>query len=244
VAYLRDDSYKLLDDRPALNARRDTPHVAAAYVGSSGWSYPEWRGRFYPADARPEEFLRLYGERLNALELNATFYRLPSEDQLRAWAEATPPGFRFAVKLSRAIAHDGRLDRIGTFVERVSALGEKLGPLLVELPEGRPRDDGFLALLLGSLPPELPVAFEAKDPSWAGADVPVRVNEREGDAPFRYLRLRDHPYDDAALDRLAAWIRAQPVEVWCFFNRGDAADHAPGGEPTAVTAERLSTLLR
>jgi uncharacterized protein YecE (DUF72 family) len=217
--------------------------VEGAHVGSSGWSYPEWRGSFYPADAQPPAFLAHYAQLLNAVELNATAYRLPSEAQLAAWAEATPPGFRFAVKLSRAIA-DGRLDRLGTFVERLEALGDRLGPLLVELPEGRPRDDGFLQLLLGSLPPELQVAFELKDASWAGADVPVRVNDLESDAPFRYLRLRDHPYSDERLRELANRIAAEPVPVYAFFNRGAAADHSPAGEPTAQTARRLSTLLR
>jgi uncharacterized protein YecE (DUF72 family) len=146
--------------------------------------------------------------------------------------------------VSRAITHDGRLDRVRTFVERISALGDRLGPLLVELPEGRPRDDGFLALLLGSLPDDAQVAFDLKDPSWASAEVPVLVNEREATAPFRYLRLRDHPYDDAALERLASWVRAQPCDVHCFFNRGDDDDHSPFGEPTAATAERLTRLLR
>jgi uncharacterized protein YecE (DUF72 family) len=218
------------------------PTVPGAYVGASGFSYPEWRGSFYPADARPEDFLRLYAERLNAVELNATFYRLPSEAQLAAWADATPPHFRFAVKLSRYVAA-GRIDGLGTFCERIRALGDRLGPVLVEVPEGRPRDDGFLQLLLGSLPDDIRVAFELKDPSWAGAEVPVRVNAWDDEAPLRYLRLRDHPYDDDALAALATRIRAEPAEVYCFFNRGAAEDHSPAGEPTAVSAERLTTLL-
>jgi uncharacterized protein YecE (DUF72 family) len=212
------------------------------HIGSSGFSYPEWRGSFDPADARPADFLRLYAERLNAVELNATFYRLPSEAQLEAWAAATPPGFRFAVKLSRFIAA-GRVDALGTFCERIGVLGERLGPVLVELPEGRPRDDGFVDLLLGSLPAEIDIAFEPKDPSWAGADLPVRVNDWESPAAFRYLRLRDHPYDDAALAALAARLRAEPGDVYCFVNRGGADDHSPGGEPTATTAERLASRL-
>jgi uncharacterized protein YecE (DUF72 family) len=212
------------------------------HIGSSGFSYPEWRGSFYPAEARPADFLRLYAERLNAVELNATFYRLPSEAQLQAWAGATPPGFRFAVKLSRFIAA-GRVDALGTFCERIRVLGERLGPVLVELPEGRSRDDGFVDLLLGSLPRDIDVAFEAKDPSWAEADLPVRVGDWESPAAFRYLRLRDHPYDDDALAALAARLRAEPGEVYCFFNRGSADDHSPGGEPTAATAERLTRLL-
>ena len=216
--------------------------MARIHVGASGFSYPEWRGSFYPQDARPPDFLRLYGERLAAVELNATFYRLPSEEQLQTWAEATPPHFRFAVKAGRAITH-GRLDVLATFCERVNVLGERLGPLLVELPEDRPRDEGFLRLLLDSLPPTLDAAFELRHPSWTGAEVPVRVNDLESEAPFRYLRLRDHPYDDDALDRLATRIELQDVPVYCFFNRGEATDHSPHGEPTAVTALRLDAAL-
>jgi uncharacterized protein YecE (DUF72 family) len=215
----------------------------AAYVGSSGWSYPEWRGSFYPDGAQPPDFLRLYAERLNAVELNATFYRLPSEAQLEAWAAQTPPGFRFAVKLSRHIAHGGRLDRLATFCERVRALGDRLGPVLVELPDDRPRDDGFLHLLLDSLPDGIDLAIEPKHPSWADADIPVRVGALDPDPPFAYLRLREHPYSDEDLAALAAGIAAQPRPVYCFFNRGAAADHSPVGEPTASTAERLSRLL-
>src|SRR5215218_2222365 len=177
-----------------VGSRRGFRHSrgVAAYVGSSGWSYPEWRGSFYPADAQPPDFLRLYAERLNAVELNATFYRLPSEAQLEAWAAQTPAGFRFAVKLSRHIAHGGRLDRLATFCERVRALGDRLGPVLVELPDDRPRDDGFLHLLLDSLPDGIDLAIEPKHPSWADAEIPVRVGALEADPPFAYLRLREH----------------------------------------------------
>jgi uncharacterized protein YecE (DUF72 family) len=208
------------------------------HVGSSGWSYPEWRGSFYPADAQPGDFLRLYAERLNAVELNATYYRLPSEAQFEAWAAQVPDGFRFAVKTSRPIV-DGRLDRIGTFAERVAVLGAKLGPVLVQIPEERPRDEGFLRLLLDSLPPELDVAVDFENDSWDGVEVPVRVNAWDAAQPFVYLRVT-HAGD---LDALAERLRAEPREVWCFLNRGDADDHSPGGEPTAALAARLSSLL-
>jgi hypothetical protein len=206
------------------------------HIGSSGWSYPEWRGGFYPADAQPGDFLRLYAERLNAVELNATFYRLPSEAQFESWAAQVPDGFQFAVKLSGAITGGGRLDRIATFCERVQVLGPKLGPVLVQTPEERPRDEGFLRLLLDSLPLDLKVAVEFKHPSWAGVAAPVLVNSWAPEQPFVYLRATD-------TEGLAERIRAEPREVYCFVNRGDAADHSPGGEPTAATAARLTTLL-
>ena len=220
--------------------------VTGAYVGASGFSYREWRGAFYPADARPADFLRLYAERLPAVELNATFYRLPSEAQLEAWSAATPPGFRFAVKLSRQIVQGGRVDLVPTFCERVRALGDRLGPILVQPDPDRPRDDGFLRLLLDSLPDGLDVAFDLRHPSWAGADVPLRVDAIDADASFCYLRLREPPYDDEALAREAGRIAPlleAGVRVHCFVNRGEAGDHSPAGEPTAVTAERLLRLL-
>jgi hypothetical protein len=210
--------------------------VEGAHVGSSGWSYPEWRGSFYPADAQPADFLRLYAERLNAVELNATFYRLPSEAQFESWAAQVHDGFQFAVKLSGAITGGGRVDRLGTFCERVQVLGPKLGPVLVQIPEERPRDEGFLRLLLDSLPPDMKVAVEFKHPSWAGVEVPVAVNSWAAAQPFVYLRATE-------TEGLAEQIRADPREVYCFVNRGEAADHSPGGEPTAAAAARLINLL-
>jgi uncharacterized protein YecE (DUF72 family) len=217
-----------------------TSSVAALYVGTSGFSYSSWKPEFYPADTKPRDFLHSYAERLPSVELNATFYRLPSEEQLAAWAGQTPDGFRFAVKMSRQITHFGRVDGIATFCERVRALGNRLGPILVQLPPTRPRDDGLLRLVLDSLDPGLRYAFEFRHPSWAGADLGPHalVGSLEGSAPFRYLRLRQPPYDEASL---AAWAaRITPVltagvDVYGFFKHED--------EPTAPAyAGRLREL--
>jgi uncharacterized protein YecE (DUF72 family) len=218
--------------------------VSALFVGTSGFGYPEWKPAFYPAGTKPEEFLHVYAERLPAVELNTTFRRLPSEEQLRTWAGLTPPEFRFAVKMG------GRLGSIGTFAERVRVLGDRLGPLLVQLKEDRPRDDGFLELVLGSLDRDLQVAFELRHDSWDDPEVDAmldgagaaRVGAFEGAARFRYLRLREPPYGDAELDALAAQLRPcleAGLTVYCFFNKGEHPDHAPGGEPTAATALRF-----
>jgi uncharacterized protein YecE (DUF72 family) len=222
--------------------------VTRAYVGASGFSYPEWRGTFYPADAKPPEFLGHYAERLSAVELNNTFYRLPAEEQFRRWAEATPEGFRFAVKAPRAISFFGRLDQLGTLVERLAVLGPRLGPLLVRAHDDRPRDDGFLQLLLESLDPSFFVALDLRHPSWDGVEAGLppnaaRVNQLDGEASFRYLRFTDHPYDDDELAHAAETVRALGVETYCLFARGTAEDHSPAGEPTAVTAERFARLL-
>ena len=222
--------------------------VTRAYVGASGFSYPEWRGSFYPADAKPPEFLEHYAGRLSAVELNNTFYRLPAEAQFQRWAEATPPGFRFSIKAPMSISFLGRLDQIDTLAERLAVLGPRLGPLLVRAHDQRPRDDGFLELLLDSLDPTFLVALDLRHASWEGVEATlppnaVRVNQLEGDARFRYLRFSEHPYDDDTLARAADTVKGLGAETYCLFSKGGSADHSPGGEPTAVTAERLAALL-
>jgi uncharacterized protein YecE (DUF72 family) len=221
------------------------PSVAGLYAGTSGFSFASWRGGFYPENAKPADFLRLYAARLPSVELNNTFYRLPSEEQFRRWADATPAGFRFAVKMTMSITHFGRLDELGTFCERVGALGERLGPVLVRPPDNRPRDDGWLKLVLGSVESSLRLAFDLRHPSWNGAEEvlidagAVRVNG-QADAQWRYLRLREPPYDEEALDALAARVRSsveRGADVYCYFKHED--------EPTAPRyAERLLELVR
>lgn len=209
--------------------------VTGAYVGASGFSYPSWRPGFYPAGARPDEFLRHYADRLPAVELNTTGYRLPSESAFRRWAELTPPTFRFAVKMQGF-----RLQQIGEFERRARMLGERLGVVRVTVAQAR--DEGWLALLLGSLDPELRVALDLRHESWRDADLgrAVAVEDWDADAPFRYLRFREPPYEDAQLEALAARIRPlldEGIDVYAFFRHED--------EPTAPAyAERLLGLLR
>ena len=211
--------------------------VPGAYVGSSGWSYPTWRGGFYPPEARPKDFLRAYSERLPSVELNTSAYQLPSEEHFSSWAAQVPTEFRFAVRMPRLITHGSRVGLVGTFCERLRLLDGKLGPVLVVLD--RPRDDGFLMLLRDSMDPGLEVAFDFRHESWDGVEVPVRVNSLEGEAPFRYLRLREPPYADAALVSWAERLRAlldERVRVYCYFKHED--------EPTAPAyALRLLELL-
>jgi uncharacterized protein YecE (DUF72 family) len=197
----------------------------AIKIGTSGWSYPSWRPGFYPADLQPAEFLRFYGERFDTVELNSTGYRLPSADQFRRWAEAVPDGFEFAVKFSLV-----RLDRVTTFLERVLALGDRLGPVRV-LYEG-PRDDGTLSFVQGSLPPDVRLAWDLRDESWSDVEGVLRVNDPAAE-PFRYLRLREPPYSEDDLQAISAGIRAP---AYVYVRHED--------EPTApATAERLRQLL-
>jgi uncharacterized protein YecE (DUF72 family) len=211
--------------------------VPGLYVGTSGWSYRSWRPGFYPAEVKPAEFLRYYSERFPSVELNATGYRLPAEEQFRRWAEQTPPGFRFAVKLN---AH--QLRQAATFEERVRLLGDRLGP--VRILVGSARDEGLLALTLGSFDSDFRIAFDFRHDSWDGIDgeLPenaVRVGALEASAPFRYLRFREPPYDEPELARLAEQVRpllVDGVEVYAYFRHEE--------EPSAPQyAERLLELL-
>jgi uncharacterized protein YecE (DUF72 family) len=171
------------------------------------------------------------------VELNTTGDRLPAAEQFRRWADATPPGFRFAVKLP---GHRAQI--VAEFSERVAALGERLGPVRVVLTSGR--DEGMLTLLLGSLDPRLQLAFDLQDESWDGIEPQlaaagaVRVNDVEHEAPFRYLRFRDPPYGDEELRAAAERIRPllDQSEVYAYFRHED--------EPTAPAyAEQLAELL-
>lgn len=204
-------------------------------VGTSGWSYPTWRPGFYPAGTDPSAFLAFYAERFPTVELNTTGYRLPAEDQFRRWAEQVPEGFEFAPKLP---GH--RLRGLDMFAERVRLLGPRLGPVRISMKNAR--DDGVLTLMLGSLDPTLRLAFDLEHPSWDGVEAEltevgaVRVNDLDHPAPFRYLRLREPPYDEAALAELAARIRGLSEPVYVFFRHED--------EPTAPAyALRLLELL-
>jgi uncharacterized protein YecE (DUF72 family) len=207
----------------SMTATRSSLEGRAA-VGASGWSYASWRPGFYGAGARPEEFLRLYSERLPSVELNATGYRLPAQEQFERWAEQVPEGFRFAVKAPPQV-----LRRLDPFQERVRALGGRLGPIRVVVEA--PRDEGFLELLLGSADPGLRWALDLRDPSWDGVEPrlaaagAVRVGDVDAGASFRYLRFREPPYGEEELKAAAATIRpllAAGVDVYAYFRHEDA----------------------
>jgi uncharacterized protein YecE (DUF72 family) len=214
--------------------------VPGLYVGASGFSYASWKPGFYPAEARPQAFLRFYAERFRTVELNTTGYRLPSEEQFERWAAGVPDGFRFAVKMPAQAFRE-----VVTFEERVRRLGDRLGPIRAVVQSAR--DDGLLELVLGSVDPALFYAFDFRHDSWSSREVDarlaaagaVRVGALEAEAPFRYLRFRNPPYDDAALAGFADEIRprlAAGVEVYCYFRHED--------EPTApLYAEHLRELV-
>jgi uncharacterized protein YecE (DUF72 family) len=167
----------------------------------------------------------LYASRFDTVELNSTGYRLPGEDQFRRWAEAVPDGFRFAVKFPLV-----RLDRVAPFLERVTALGDRLGPVRVTVQAAR--DEGLLSYVQGSVPPDVDLAWDFRHESWDGVEGIVRVNDPAAE-PFRYVGMREPPYPDDDLRALAASLRPP---AYVFFRHED--------EPTAPAyAARLRELL-
>ena len=210
-----------------------TAHVKPAplYVGSSGFSYRSWKPGFYPAGTPQREFLGLYARRLPSVELNTTGYRLPDEEQFRRWADETPDGFRFAVKMPHP-------NGLAVFTERVRILGDKLGPVRIVVQQAR--DDAFLARLLESLDPAVRWALDFRHESWSGAETgrAAVVNALDGASSFRYVRLREPPYSDRALREWADLLRpllADGVEIYTYFKHED--------EPTAPAyAARLLEL--
>ena len=140
------------------------------HIGTSGWQYDSWRGRFYPKDLPQSGWLPFYAARFETVEVNNTFYRLPKRETFVRWREATPPGFVVTVKASRFITHIKRLkepaDSVRMFYERAAGLGDKLGPVLFQLPPRFKADLERLSGFLAVLPKDIPSAFEFRDPSW------------------------------------------------------------------------------
>lgn len=219
-------------------AARDVDPRPQVLAGTSGFSFPEWRGRFYPQDLPEDRFLQYYAAQLPTVEVNATFYRMPPEATLRAWAEQTPAGFQFAVKAHRRITHLKRLHRVDSELrwtaERLEALGSHLAVVLFQCPPSLRRDPELLEDFLASLPPFPRVALEFRHPSWFQEDTYERLRryrvalcaaeDEEGcdpvvwTAPFGYLRLHRLRY---GRDELLAWaqrLREAPVsQVFCYF---------------------------
>jgi uncharacterized protein YecE (DUF72 family) len=215
------------------------------YAGVAGFSYASWRGSFYPASAKPADFLRLYAARLPSVELAGVFYQVPSRETFARWAAETPERFRFGVKMNRRIALFGNLALVPEFVESLSALGGKLGPVRAQLT--RARADDVLERLLSAFGPPVRLALDLPHESWTSPEIDkllddagaARVNSLEGKADFRYLRLREPPYDEAALAELAVSLEPlleDGLDVYCYFKHEDD----PRG---ALYAERLLELL-
>jgi uncharacterized protein YecE (DUF72 family) len=211
-------------------------------VGTSGFSYKEWKGSFYPQDLPGAEMLAYYAERFSAVEINSTFYRLPSEEGLRQWADAVPAGFTFSFKAPQVITHRKRLrevdDVTAEFLRVTGVLNGRLGPLLVQLPPNFKKDLPRLEAFLRLLPAETRIAFGFRNPSWFDDDVIDMLRDHgrslciEQDqerttpllqtASWGYVRLRRGIYDDSDLSDWADRIRDQGwSEVYVFFMHED-----------------------
>jgi uncharacterized protein YecE (DUF72 family) len=211
--------------------------------GTSGFSYKEWKGPFYPADLANAAMLRWYAERLPAVEINNTFYRMPSAAALAGWAEQTPSGFRFVIKAPQRITHRARLADAGELVEQLwqacGALGDRLGPILFQLPPYFRKDGPRLRAFVEALPTPCRACFEFRHASWFDDEVYAILRAREcalciadtddggesapvATAPWGYLRLRRTDYGDADLERWRERIAAQPwQEAFVFFKHED-----------------------
>ena len=215
------------------------------FTGTSGFSYPAWRGSFYPAKLKATEMLAYYAGRLKTVEINNTFYRMPKAEALAAWAATTPDGFRFAPKAPQQITHRQRLvgsaDTLAHFWKTLESLGDKLGPALFQLPPFQRKDLPRLTDFLALMPPGARAAFEFRHPSWFEDDVYAALAARgaalcvaEADdlqtplvatTTWGYLRLRRVEYDEAAL---AAWNgrvheqAAKWTETYIYFKHEDA----------------------
>jgi uncharacterized protein YecE (DUF72 family) len=219
------------------------------FTGTSGYAYKEWKGTFYPEKLSAGEFLRYYGSKFPTVEINNTFYRMPTEKLLLQWAEQVGDGFRFVLKLSQKITHFKRLkdvgDELSYFLRTATALGDKLGPTLVQLPPNMKKDAPRLVDFLALFPSRWKAAFEFRHASWFADDVydalrardaalcVADTDEEDGDAKrtpaivatasWGYLRLRRETYDVRILKQWAALVGAQAWDdAYVFFKHEDA----------------------
>lgn len=232
------------------------------HIGTSGFAYREWKPSFYPADVPQAGFLRYYASQFPAVEIDGTFYRMPTQKQLDGWIAQTPPHFRFAVKASQKITHFERFklpsDSLAYWLRTVPLLGERLGITLYQVPHNMKPDLDRLRLFLEELakaPAPPPAAFEFRHAGWFLPETYALLREfgvglciTDGDdgptpveltAPHTYVRLRASAYPDALRDtwltRFREWSAAGTT-VFAFIKHEDNPD-AP-----AITAGFLAGL--
>ena len=242
--------------------RRDPSSEGRIWVGTSGWMYRDWRDLVYPEGLPKRMWLHHLSRRFPTIEINASFYRLPTAETFDRWRLEVPPGFLFAVKMSRYLTHLRRFrdptEPLARFWGRARHLGDRLGPVLFQQPPTFARDLGLLRELLDGLPDEMRAAFEFRHPSWhddevlaalddagaalvladnPGARVPMSVT-----GGWSYVRFhRGNPltagYRPAKLRRWAERLRSvEATEVFAYFNND------PGGAAVR-DADRFRTLI-
>ena len=217
-------------------------------VGTSGYSYPEWKGNFYPEKIAAKDMLRFYAERFPTVEINNTFYRMPKEALLSGWAAQVPEDFTFVIKASKRITHDQRLKECGellTYLVRVvSTLGARLGPLLFQLPPNFKKDVPRLASFFDQMPERRRTAIEFRHASWFDDEVYETLRARgaalcvadTGEEPITplvattdwgYLRLRRESFSDEELRDWARRIREQPWSDAYVFLKHEEEGRGP-----------------
>lgn len=233
------------------------------YAGTSGWAYPSWKPEFYPAKLPSAKFLNHYATRLNTVEVNYTFRRFPTEKLLRGWIEATPPGFKFAIKAHQKITHVARLRNVADFTSdffhALQSLDteKKLGPVLFQLPPFLKCDVPLLKDFLAALARNVRTAFEFRHESWfseevygalRGANAALCNAESEKletpdvqTADFAYLRLRKENYspkERKALEQRIAQLTAKG-DVFLYFKHEDTPEGALHAE-TVLAATKAN----
>ena len=239
--------------------------MARTHIGLSGYSYKLWQGpgRFYPEGLKQAQFLSYYASRYHTVELDGTWYRMPSEEMVRAWLAHTPEGFLFAPKAHRQVTHLRRLkpealESVRFMMERCAPLAAsgRLGPILLQLPPNLQRDDGRLETFLSGLPQGLRWAMEFRHPSWNVPEIETLLREhqiawvaaetddvsaeRRDTAAFRYARLRRSAYDEGALGEWARWLHEAAeagMDSFVFLK------HEDEGSPW-IWADRLLELTK
>lgn len=222
------------------------------HIGTSGWVYPHWRGPFYPTDLPESAWLAFYARHLASVEIDSSFYRLPTRASIEHWRDATPKGFRFSVKASRFITHMKKLkdaeQTLPPLLDAVAGLGDKLGPLLFQLPPRWRANPARLCEFLQALPKGLRVAFELRDASWHKLSVLDLLAEfnaafciydlagfqspRQITADFAYIRLHgpgaaySGRYGRKALAEWADWLARQRLKAAYVYFDNDEAGHA------------------
>jgi uncharacterized protein YecE (DUF72 family) len=213
------------------------------YVGTSGYSYKEWKGNFYPEKLPAKEMLSYYASRLPAVEINNTFYRLPQKSMLENWKEQVPENFRFSVKASQRITHFKRLKDVAEetryLIEAVSVLEDRLGVILFQLPPNMKKDFERLEMFVNQLPEGTRAAFEFRHPTWFDDDVLELLRSKnqalctsdtddlpatniDKTADWGYLRLRRVEYSETNLSEWLARVRDQSWnEAFVFFKHED-----------------------
>ena len=224
-------------------------------VGTSGYNYPEWKGSFYPADLSAAKMLPYYASKFRTVEINYTFYRMPTSKIVNGWAAQVPPEFRFTLKAPKRITHDKRLraaevaDSLRTFVSVAGELGPQLAALLFQLPPNFKKDLPLLSEFLSLLPPETKAAFEFRNASWLDdevydalkarnialcvADSEARQTPAIATADYAYLRLRDEGYgaaDIAKWAEAAKQLDATCSDVFVYFKHEDEGKGAAFGQ--------------